>query len=97
MMYYVVYVFEMAGLLGNVDLIASSVQYAIFLIFTIPVLFYIDHTGRRMLLLLGSLGMGVFIFDVGGILASYGEYAEEVGGNGITSPLQTTSVLLALA
>ncbi|KAK9475107.1 general substrate transporter [Dipodascopsis tothii] len=81
MMYYVVYVFQMAGLSGNADLIASSVQYAIFLVFTLPVLFYIDHTGRRLILLIGSLGMGTFIFAVGGILATYGEYADEVGGN----------------
>ncbi|KAK9478302.1 general substrate transporter [Lipomyces japonicus] len=81
MMYYVVYVFQMAGLSGDVNLIASSVQYVVFIVFTIPVIFYIDHTGRRILLLIGSLGMGAFIFAVGGLLAQYGEYAESVGGN----------------
>ncbi|CDK26983.1 unnamed protein product [Kuraishia capsulata CBS 1993] len=81
MMYYVVYVFEMAGLSGNANLIASSVQYVVFLVFTLPVLFYIDHTGRRSLMIIGSIGMGVFIFAVGGILAQYGEYAPSVGGN----------------
>ncbi|KAK9452696.1 general substrate transporter [Dipodascopsis uninucleata] len=81
MMYYVVYVFEMAGLSGNVNLIASSVQYVVLLVFTLPVLFYIDHTGRRLLLLSGSVGMAAFIFAVGGLLARYGEPAASVGGN----------------
>lgn len=81
MMYYVVYVFEMAGLSGNVNLIASSIQYVIFLVFTLPVLFYIDHVGRRLLMLIGSAGMGGFIFAVGALIAVYGEYASEVGGN----------------
>jgi sugar porter (SP) family MFS transporter len=81
MMYYVVYVFEMAGLTGEVNLIASSVQYVIMVVFTAPVMFYIDKTGRRPLLLIGSLGMGVFVFAVGGLLATYGEYTDSVGGN----------------
>jgi hypothetical protein len=34
MTYYVVYVFQMAGLTGNINLISSGVQYALFIIFT---------------------------------------------------------------
>ncbi|KAJ5702410.1 hypothetical protein N7488_009958 [Penicillium malachiteum] len=34
MTYYIVYVFEMAGLSGNVDLISSGVEYAVFIIGT---------------------------------------------------------------
>lgn len=81
MMYYVVYVFQMAGLTGSVNLIASSVQYIIMLVFTTPVMFYIDKTGRRPLLLIGSLGMGAFVFAVGGLLATYGKYVDQVGDN----------------
>ena len=32
--YYVVYIFLMAGLTGNVNLLASGVQYALFIVFT---------------------------------------------------------------
>ncbi|CAN6636274.1 high-affinity glucose transporter Hxt2p [Trichomonascus vanleenenianus] len=81
MMYYVVYVFQMAGLEGNVNLIASSVQYVIMLVFTIPTLFYIDRSGRRYLMVGGSIGMGTFIFAVGALLARYGEHVDSVGGN----------------
>lgn len=34
MTYYVVYIFAMAGLEGNINLIASGVQYALFIVFT---------------------------------------------------------------
>jgi hypothetical protein len=34
MTYYVVYIFMMAGLEGNINLIASGVQYALFIVFT---------------------------------------------------------------
>ncbi|ANB11599.1 Snf3p [Sugiyamaella lignohabitans] len=81
MLYFVVYVFQMAGLTGQINLIASSVQYVIMVIFTTPVMFYVDKVGRRPLLIIGAIGMGTFVFAVGGILATYGKYADEVGGN----------------
>lgn len=81
MMYYVVYVFEMAGLKGNTNLIASGVQYAIMVVFQVPVFFYIDHVGRRPLLIFGSMFMGIFIFAVGGLIATQGHYVDSVNGN----------------
>lgn len=74
MTYYVVYVFYMAGLSGNANLISSGVQYAAFIIFTTVTFFFIDKTGRRPLLIYGAIGMGVCHFVVGGCLGSYGEY-----------------------
>jgi len=50
MTYYVVYIFEMANLTGNVGLVSSGVQYAIFIIGTAATFFFIDRTGRRPLL-----------------------------------------------
>ncbi|KAL4939447.1 hypothetical protein BDV06DRAFT_214276 [Aspergillus oleicola] len=70
---YVVYIFMMANLTGNINLISSRIQYALFIIFTTFTFFYIDKTGRRPLLVYGALIMGCCHFVVGGILSS-GEY-----------------------
>jgi len=50
MTYYVVYIFEMANLTGNIGLVSSGIQYAIFIIGTAATFFFIDKTGRRPLL-----------------------------------------------
>ena len=82
MTYYVVYVFQMAGLTGNINLISSGVQYALFIVFTAVTFFFIDNTGRRPLLIYGAIGMGICQFVVGGVLGSSGSYVPEgVGGN----------------
>lgn len=72
MTYYVVYVFEMAGLTGNINLISSGIQYALFIIFTGVIFFYIDKTGRRPLLIYGAIGMATCQLVVGGLLGRYG-------------------------
>lgn len=73
MMYYVVYVFEMAGLTGNTGLVSSGIQYALFIVFTGAVFFFIDKTGRRPLLFYGAICMGICHFVVGGVLGTYGK------------------------
>jgi len=72
MMYYITYVFLMAGLTGNTLLASSSIQYAINVVMTIPALIYVDRFGRRPTLLIGSVLMMTWLFANAGILATYG-------------------------
>ncbi|KAK9454726.1 general substrate transporter [Dipodascopsis uninucleata] len=81
MMYYVVYIFAMAGYTGNTGLISSSVQYLINVIMTVPALVGIDNWGRRRLLILGALVMSVFLTMVGGLMGYYGHYVDSLNGN----------------
>lgn len=70
--YYIGYVFAMAGYKGNSNLLASSIQYIINVIMTVPALIWVDRWGRRPTLLIGATLMMVFMFANAGILASHG-------------------------
>lgn len=72
MMYYITYVFGMAGYSGNANLLASSIQYIINVVMTIPALIWVDRWGRRPTLLIGAAFMMTFMFANAGIMASYG-------------------------
>lgn len=80
-MYYVVYIFEMAGLSGNVNLYSSAIQYVIFLVTTGVMLPIIDRIGRRQLLLGGSIICLALHFSTAGVMATYGTPQESVLGN----------------
>ncbi|ODM19403.1 hypothetical protein SI65_04387 [Aspergillus cristatus] len=72
MMYYINYVFQMAGYSGDANLIASSIQYIINVVMTIPALLWMDRWGRRPTFLIGSAFMMVWMYANAGIMASYG-------------------------
>ncbi|KAJ5132056.1 hypothetical protein N7448_006214 [Penicillium atrosanguineum] len=72
MMYYIVYIFQMAGLTGNQTLVSASIQYIINVVMTLPALIFIDRLPRRKLFIFGALGMGVFQFIQAGLMATYG-------------------------
>ncbi|TCD64631.1 hypothetical protein EIP91_003833 [Steccherinum ochraceum] len=75
MMYYIVYVFQGAGLTGRrANLIADSVQYVLNMAFTIPAIIYIDKWGRRPLLLVGTFLMGFWLMLVGGLQGGFGHW-----------------------
>ncbi|RYO97910.1 hypothetical protein DL765_011035 [Monosporascus sp. GIB2] len=82
MVYYMPYVFMMAGLQDDKNLISSGIQYVLFIVFTTVMFFFIDKTGRRTLLIWGSIGMGLCHFVVGGLLNGYGrDVPGGVGGD----------------
>ncbi|KAF2745079.1 high affinity glucose transporter [Sporormia fimetaria CBS 119925] len=71
MMYYIVYIMRGAGIAD--ELLTSSIQYIINVVMTLPAIIWLDRTGRRPALLLGSFGMMTFLFISGAIQASYGQ------------------------
>lgn len=72
MMYYITYVFGMAGYKGSANLLSSSIQYIINVIMTVPALIWLDRWGRRPTLIVGAVLMMIWMFANAGILASYG-------------------------
>jgi len=80
MMYYITYVFTMAGLNGNQLLLSSSIQYVINVAMTVPALLFVDRWGRRPTLLVGAALMATWLFANAGLLADWGHYA---GPNGV--------------
>ncbi|VEU20647.1 DEKNAAC101575 [Brettanomyces naardenensis] len=81
MMYYIVYIFQMAGYTGNSNLVASSIQYVLNTGMTVVALFLLDRVGRRPVLLTGAVLMMIFQFAVAGILATYSKPVDSVDGD----------------
>ncbi|KAH8105279.1 general substrate transporter [Cristinia sonorae] len=80
MMYYIVYVFQGAGLADRrANLIANSIQYVLNVAFTVPAIIYIDKWGRRPLLLVGTLLMGFWLMIVGGLQGRFGHWGDVDG------------------
>ncbi|TVY37156.1 MFS glucose transporter [Lachnellula subtilissima] len=70
MMYYITYIFTMAGL-GSSVLLPSSIQYIINVVMTVPALLFVDRWGRRPTLLIGAFLMMLWLFINAGLLATY--------------------------
>lgn len=64
----------MAGYSGNANLLASSIQYIINVVMTIPGLLFMDMWGRRYTFLAGFLLMLIFMYANAGIAASYSTF-----------------------
>lgn len=81
MMYYIIFVFQSAGITGtHGNLVASSIQYVLNMLLTIPAIIYIDRWGRRPMLIIGSSFMCFFLFLVGGLMGKYGHRVDAEGG-----------------
>ncbi|OJK01452.1 hypothetical protein ASPACDRAFT_26174 [Aspergillus aculeatus ATCC 16872] len=83
MMYYITYIFAMAGMTGNNNLTSSSIQYVINVITTIPALIWGDRWGRRPTFLIGSVLMMIFLYANAGLMATYGRPAPPGGLDGV--------------
>jgi len=70
MMYYITYIFTMAGLASNV-LLPSSIQFIINVVMTIPALLFIDRWGRRPTLLVGAFLMMTWLIVNAALLGHY--------------------------
>lgn len=69
-MYYIVYIFQMAGI-GSATLLSSGINYIINVTMTIPALIWLDNWGRRPTLLIGALFMCLWMSVNAGLFAVY--------------------------
>lgn len=68
--YYIVYIFNMAGI-GNATLLSSGIDYIINVCMTVPALIWLDHWGRRGPLLVGAFFMCLWMCCNAGLFAVY--------------------------
>ncbi|KAL4915024.1 general substrate transporter [Aspergillus aurantiobrunneus] len=80
-MYYVVWIFQMAGMSGDTSLYSSIIQYVIFLVTTGVILPYIDRIGRRLLLISGAVACMALHYCIAGVMAVHGNPVDEINGN----------------
>lgn len=71
LMYYIVYMFQMAGFHGNNLLVSASIQYVINMAMTVPGILLIDRVGRRKALMAGSFGLFTCLLCLVCVLSVY--------------------------
>lgn len=74
MMYYITYVFTMAGLADDTPegvLLPSGIQFIINVLMTVPALLWMDRWGRRPTLLVGAFLMCLWLCVNAGLFATY--------------------------
>lgn len=91
MMYYITYIFAMAGI-GNGNLVSSGINYVINVLMTVPALIWLDHWGRRLPLLIGAFFMCLWLCVNAGLFAVYsrpalpGEFPSDAESMAISGP-----------
>ncbi|CAJ2502532.1 Uu.00g099260.m01.CDS01 [Anthostomella pinea] len=78
MMYYISYVFAMAGDGG--DLLPSGIQFIINVVMTVPALIWQDRWGRRPTMLVGAFFMCLWMAVNAGLFATYSRPATPADG-----------------
>lgn len=80
--YYAPLIFQDFNLAGNTTaLLATGVVGILEFLFTIPAVLYVDHFGRKSILLAGALGMASCHFIVAGIIGAFGDnWQAHMGG-----------------
>ncbi|KAG4304417.1 hypothetical protein PORY_002127, partial [Pneumocystis oryctolagi] len=80
-MYYVTYVFRMAGYKGTSNLLVSSIQYVLNVIMTVPALLFIDKWGRRPTFIYGAILMAILLYAESTFMAIGGRYVSSYDGS----------------
>ncbi|KAK9427053.1 general substrate transporter [Lipomyces doorenjongii] len=70
LLYFSVYILKSAGI--SRTLLFSSIEYILFALATVPSVVWVDHWGRRLSLLIGSISMAFWLYLIGGIFARFG-------------------------
>jgi len=71
-LYYAPTIFQNLGLTGNtISLLATGVVGVVMFLATIPSVLYIDKIGRKPMLTIGAIGMGICHIIIAGIVAKY--------------------------
>ncbi|RDW77972.1 general substrate transporter-3 [Coleophoma crateriformis] len=71
-LYYAAFIFQDLGLTGNTtSLLAGGVGGILLFLATIPAVLYIDQLGRKPVLIVGALGMGISHLIVAGLDGAY--------------------------
>ncbi|KAI8052608.1 general substrate transporter [Gilbertella persicaria] len=85
-MFYVVFLFQQAGIGSSqqATLVSSGISYVVNVVMTIPAILFVDKWGRRPTLILGALCMSIFLWAVGGVLAT-GEWSLNEKGKAVVS------------
>lgn len=80
--YYAPLIFQDFKLAGNTTaLLATGVVGVLEFLFTIPAVLYVDHFGRKSILLVGAIGMAACHFVVAGIIGSFSDnWQAHLGG-----------------
>jgi sugar porter (SP) family MFS transporter len=91
-MFYAVFLFEQAGIGSSQEatLVASGISYVINVVMTVPAILFVDKWGRRPTMIVGALVMSMFLWAVGGVMATGDWSISPVTGKWVVSLNSTT-------
>lgn len=81
LLYYMVYICEMAGLEGQNKNIAASIPYFINVVLTLLPILYLDHVSRKYATVSGAIPVSLIMTAVGIVMALTGKSVPPINGN----------------